>query len=58
MLWQAYGGERLRRAAIFQWLRHFKDANTRVIDKTCSGMSFTVVMDVSIAKAAELFEND
>ena len=28
MLWQAYGGETLSRAAVFQWWRHFKDDNT------------------------------
>ena len=28
MLWQAYGGETLSRAAVFQWWRHFKDGNT------------------------------
>ena len=58
MLWQAYGGETLNRAAVFQWWRHFKDSNTRVIDKACSGRPSTVVTDVNIAKAAELLEND
>ena len=33
MLWQAYGGEAISHAAIFQWWRHFKDGNTRVINK-------------------------
>ena len=33
MLLQAYGGETLSRAAVFQWWKHFKDGNTRVIDK-------------------------
>ena len=28
MLWQAFGGETLSRAAVFQWWRHFKDGNT------------------------------
>jgi len=37
MLWQAYGGETLSRAAVFQWWRHFKDSNTQVIDKANSG---------------------
>ena len=36
MLRQAYDGETLSRAAVFQWWRHFKDANTRVIDKARS----------------------
>jgi hypothetical protein len=36
MLRQAYGGETLSRAAVFQWWRHFKDGNTRVIDKARS----------------------
>jgi len=43
MLRQAYGGETLSRAAVFQWWRHFKDGKTRVINK---------------AKAAELLENE
>jgi len=58
MLRQAYGGETLSHSAVFQWWRHFKDGNTRVIDKAHSGRPSTVVMDVSIAKAAELLEND
>ena len=37
MLRQAYGGETLSRASVFQWWRHFKDGNTRVIDKAHSG---------------------
>ena len=28
MLWQAYGGETLSRAAVLQCWRHFKDGNT------------------------------
>ena len=28
MLWQAYGGETLSCAAVFQWWRHFKEGNT------------------------------
>jgi len=55
---QAYGGETLSRAAVFQWWRHFKDGNTRVITKACSGRPSTVVTDVNIAKDAELLEND
>jgi len=58
MLWQAYGGETFSCAAVFQWWRHFKDGNTCVIDKACSGRPSTAVMDVNIAKAAELLEND
>jgi len=58
MLWQAYGGETLSRAAVFQWWRHFKDRNMRVIDKARSGRPSTVVTDVSIAKAVELLQND
>ena len=58
MLLQAYGGETLSRAAVFQWWKHFKDGNTRVIDKAHSGRPSTAVMDVSIAKAVELLEND
>jgi len=54
MLRQAYGGEALSSAAVFQWWRHFKDSNTRVIDKARSGRPSTAVTDVSIAKAAEL----
>jgi len=57
MLLQAYGGETLSCAAVFQWWRHFKDGNTRVIDKARSGRPSTAVTDVSIAKAAELLEN-
>ena len=56
MLLQAYGGETLSCAAVFQWWRHFKDGNTRVIDKARSGRPSTAVTDVSIAKAAELLE--
>ena len=37
MLRQAYGGETLNCAAVFQCWRHFKDGNTRVIDKARSG---------------------
>ena len=37
ILWQAYGGETLSCAAVFQCWRHFKDGNTRVIDKARSG---------------------
>jgi len=33
LLRQAYGGETLSHAAVFHWWRHFKDGNTRVIDK-------------------------
>ena len=58
MLRQAYGGETLSRVAVFQWWRHFKDGNTRMIDKACSGRPSTAVTDVSIAKAAELLEYD
>ena len=58
MLRQAYGGETLSGAAVFQWWRHFKDGNTQVIDKAHSGRPSTVVTDVSIAKAEELLEND
>ena len=58
MLLQAYGGETLSCAAVFQWWRHFKDGNTRVIDKARSGRPSTAVTDVNIAKAAELLEND
>lgn len=58
MLRQAYGGETISRAAVFQWWRHFKDGNTRVIDKARSGRPSTAVTDVSIAKAAELLDND
>jgi hypothetical protein len=58
MLRQSYGGETFSHAAVFQWRRHFKDGNTQVIDKACSGRPSTVVTDVSIAKAAELLEND
>jgi len=58
MLRQAYGGETLSRAAVFQWWWHFKDGNMRVIDKARSGKPSTAVTDVNIAKAAELLEND
>jgi len=58
MLLQAYGGEILSCAAVFQWWRHFKDGNMRLIDKARSGRPSTAVTDVSIAKAAELLEND
>jgi len=58
MLRQAYDGETLSRAAVLQWWRHFKASNTRVIDKARSGRPSTAVTDVSIAKAAELLEND
>ena len=58
MLWQAYGGETLSCAAVFQWWRYFKDGNTQVIDKARSGRPSTAVTDVNIAKAAELLEND
>ena len=58
MLRQAYGGETLSRAAVLQWWRHFKDGNKRVIDKARSGRPSTAVTDVSIAKPAELLEND
>ena len=58
MLRQAYGGETLSRAAVFQWWRLFKDSNTRVIDKAFSGRPSTAVTDVNIAKATELLEND
>jgi len=58
MLRQAYGGETLSRATVFQWWRHFKDGNMRVIDKARSGRPSTVVMDVNITKAAELLENE
>jgi hypothetical protein len=51
MIRQAYGGETLGCAAVFQWWRHFKDGNMGVINKACSGMPSVVVMDVSIAKA-------
>jgi len=56
MLRQAYGGETLSCAAVSQWSRHFKDSNTRVIDKARCGRPSTA--DVDIAKAAELLEND
>ena len=58
MLRQAYGGETLSRAAVFQWWRHFKDGNMRVNDKARSGGPSTAVTDVNIAKAVELLEND
>ena len=58
MVWQAYGGETFNCAAVFQWWRHFKDGNTRVINKARSGRPSTVVTDVNIAKNAELLEND
>ena len=58
MLRQAYGGETLSRAAVFQWWRHFKDSNTRVNDKARSCRPSTAVTDVNIAKAADLLEND
>ena len=58
MLWQAYGGETLSHAAVFQWWRHFKDGNTRVINKAHSGRLPNMVTDVNIAKAAEMLEND
>jgi hypothetical protein len=58
MLRQAYGDETLSRAAVFQWCRHLKDGNTRVIDKAHSGKPSTAVTDVSTAKAAELLQND
>ena len=58
MLRQAYGGETLSCAAVFQWWRHFKDGNTQVIDKARSGRPSTAVTDINIAKAAELLEND
>jgi len=54
MLRQAYGGEKLSRAAVFQWWSHFKHGHTRVIDKARSGRPSTAVTDVNIAKAAEL----
>jgi hypothetical protein len=56
MLRQAYGGQTLSRAAVFQWWRQFKDRNTRVIDKARSGRPSTVVTDVSIAKAASCWK--
>ena len=43
MLRQGYGGETLSRAAVFQWWKHFKDGNTRVIDKARSGRPSTAV---------------
>ena len=58
MLRQAYGGETLSGAAVFQWWRHFKDGNMRVINRARSGRPSTAVMDVNIAKAAELLKND
>ena len=58
MLQQAYGGETLSHAAVFQWWRHFKDSNRRVINKARSGRPSSAVTDVNIAKAAELLEND
>jgi len=58
MLQQAYGGETLSHAAVFQWWRHFKDSNTRMINKAHSGRPSTAVTDVNITKAAELLEND
>ena len=58
MLQQAYGGETLSCAAVFQWWSHFKDGNTRVIDKASSGRQSTAVTDVNITKAGELLEND
>jgi len=58
MLWQAYSGETLSRAAVFQWWRHFKDGNTQVIDEARSGRPSTAVTDVIIAKTVELLEND
>ena len=58
ILRQAYGGETLSCAAVFQWWRHFKDGSTRVIDKACSGRPSTAVTYVNINKAADLLEND
>jgi len=58
MLRQAYGGGTLSCAAVFQWWRHFKDGNTRVTNKACSGRPSTAVTDVNIANTAELLEND
>jgi hypothetical protein len=58
MLREAYGGQTLSRAAVFQWWRHFKDGNTRVIHKARSGRPSTAVMDVNIAQAAELLEDN
>jgi len=58
MLRQEYGGETLSRAAVFQWWGHFKDDNTRVINKARTGRPSTAVTDVNIAKAVELLEND
>ena len=43
MLRQAYGGETLSFAAVFQCWRHFKDGNTRVIDKAHSGFSCSLM---------------
>ena len=47
LLRQAYGGETLSRAAVFQWWRHFKDGNMRVISKARSGKPSTAVTDVN-----------
>ena len=51
-------GKHLALLQYFNWGRHFKDGNTLVINKARSGRPSTVVTDVSIAKAAELLEND
>ena len=58
MLRQAYRGETLSRAAVFQWWRHFKEGNKRVIEKARTGRPSNAVTDFNIAKAAELLEND
>ena len=58
MLRHAHCGETLSGAAVFQWWRHFKDGNMRVINKARSGRPSTVVTEVNIAKAAGLLEND
>ena len=47
LLRQAYGGETLSHAAVFQWWRHFKDGNMRVISKARSGKPSTAVTDVN-----------
>jgi len=43
MLRQAYGGETLSCAAVFQCWRQFKDGNTRVTDKARSGFSCSLM---------------
>jgi hypothetical protein len=58
MIENAYGTKGMRRATVFQWWKHFKARNIRVVDDTQSGGTSNVVMDVNIDIAEQMLKED